>query len=99
MNKNQKIFKLGYNTSYNRDYNQKIITYSQHLLDKMASRRLSLEKIEETIKTGKPDIKKSKSPKLCLTRYYGKENISYYVVILENEDFIEVITTWKKKGK
>lgn len=65
----------------------------------MAKRNLSLEKIEETIRTEKIKQEKTKFPKICFTRYYGKENLSYYVIIIKHKNFIEGRTAWKKKGR
>ena len=78
---------------------RKHITFNPHLLDKESKRTLLLEKIEETVKTGKQDKKESQFPKICLKRFFGKENLTYYVIIKEDKDFIEVITAWKKKGR
>ena len=51
---------------------EKEITFNPHLFNRESKRRLSLEKIKETIRTGKVNVKKSKYPKSCITRYYGK---------------------------
>lgn len=51
------------------------------------------------LKTGKIYKKKTKFLKICFTRYYGKENTTYYVIVLKYKDFIEARTAWKKKGR
>ncbi len=79
--------------------NKKEISFNPHMFNRGSKRNLSLEKIIETIKTGNINNKKAKFPKKYITRYFGKENITYFIIILEDEDFIEVITAWKKKGK
>ena len=78
----------------------KRITFNPHLLDRVAYWNLDLGKIEETVKTGKILKSKCEKPnKLCFMRYYGKENLTYVVIVRVHNDFIEVKTAWPRKGK
>lgn len=78
--------------------NNKPVTFNLHLYKREINRRL-LDKIQEIVKTGKVEKKKSEFPKVCLTRYYGKENKTYFVIIVDHKELIEVITSWTKKGR
>jgi len=76
------------------------ITFDSHLFDRKEYWSLDLNKIEETVRTGKIFEEKCEIPnKLCFKRYYGKENITYTVIVIYRKNFIEVKTTWPKKGK
>ncbi|MBS3168318.1 hypothetical protein J4216_04290 [Candidatus Woesearchaeota archaeon] len=75
------------------------VTFNPHLFNREAKRCLSLEKIEESIKTGNINSKKIKFPKLYITKYFRKENITYHIIIIKHKNFVEVITAWKKKGR
>ena len=60
----------------------------------------AIDKVEETVRTGKILTKKCEKPnKLCFFRYYGKENQTYTAIGVCRKYFIEVITTWLKKGR
>jgi len=77
----------------------KEVTFNPHLF-KRQHRALDLDKIERAIRSGNILRKKCKFPhKLCFKRYFGKENSTYYVIIINHQRFIEVITAWQKKGK
>ena len=76
------------------------ITFDPHLFDMREYRNLDLDKIEEAVRSGKIFEKKCEKPnKLCLKRYFGKENITYTVIARYHENFIEVKTAWPKKGR
>lgn len=76
------------------------ITFSPHLFDRKEYWNLKLDKIEETVRTGKIVEEKCEAPnKLCFKRYFGKENITYTVIAKYYKNFIEVITAWPKKGR
>ena len=61
---------------------------------------LDLDKIGETVRTGKIFEEKCEEPnKLCFKRYYGKENVTYIVIVRYYNNFIEVKTAWPKKGR
>ncbi|MAG47343.1 hypothetical protein CL617_01955 [archaeon] len=76
------------------------ITFSPHVFDRKEYWNLDLDKIEETIKLGKIFEKKCERPnKICFQRYFGKENITYIVITRFHKEFIEVKTTWPKKGR
>ena len=76
------------------------ITFDPHLFDRKEYWNLDLDKIEETVRTGKIFEKKCEKPnKICFKRYFGKENITYTVIVRYHNDFIEVKTVWPKKGR
>tara|TARA_Y100000310_G_scaffold342243_1_gene444543 strand:- start:945 stop:1223 length:279 start_codon:yes stop_codon:yes gene_type:complete len=76
------------------------ITFDPHLFDRKDYWKLDLDKIEDTIRCGKIYVEKCEKPnKVCFTRYYGKENLTYVVIVRFNENFIEVKTAWPKKGR
>jgi len=77
---------------------KKEIVFNEHLFKREYNKRL-LDKIEEIIITGKEIKGGTIYPKKCLKRYYGKENKTYFIIIIEDKDFIEVITSWNKKGR
>ena len=80
--------------------NKAEITFDPHLFDRKEYWNLDLDKIEETVRTGKIFEQKCEKPnKLCFERYYGKENITYTVIVRYHKNFIEVKTAWPKKGK
>ena len=75
------------------------ITFSPHLFDRASYWNIDLGKIEDTIRTGKIIAAKSEAPyKLCIRRYFGKENITVTVILRIHRNFIEVKTAWPKKG-
>ena len=77
-----------------------LITYSEHLFDRQDYWNLELDKIEETIRSGKLVHEKCEEPnKICFQRYFGKKNLTYVVIAIIHENFIEVKTTWPIKGK
>ena len=114
INKKPKHLNMSYNSCYNSNINyiqlEKLIskldrrkaeiTFNPHLFDRKEYWNLDLDKIEETIKTGKILLDKCELPnKICFSNYFGKENITYVVIVKYHKNFIEVVTTWPKKGK
>ena len=76
------------------------VTFDPHLFDRKEYWNLNLDKIEETIRTGKVFEEKCEEPnKICLKRYFGKENITYTVIVRYHEHFIEVKTAWPIIGR
>ena len=76
------------------------ITYTDHALERIKYWNLDFEKIEETIKTGIIVKDKSNSVnKQYLKRYFGKENITYLVVVTYYKYLIEVQTAWPIQGR
>ncbi len=76
------------------------ITFDPHVFDRKEYWNLDLDKIEETVRTGKAFDNKCEMPnKICFRRYFGKENITYTVIVRYHNDFIEVKTAWPKKGR
>ena len=94
-------FSKSLNKSYNISYNYKYkgIRYHYHFLSRKKTRNLNFDIIEETIKTGKINHKKSNRNKICLERYFGKINRKYVVILIDHLNFVEVRTAWTKKGK
>ena len=53
------------------------ITFDPHLFDRKEYWNLDLDKIEETIKSGRIVYAKCESPnKICFRRYFGKDNVT-----------------------
>lgn len=76
------------------------ITFDQHLFDRSEYWNLDLDKVEETVRKGKIFEEKCARPnKLCFTLYFGKENVTYTVIVRCHNNFIEVKTAWPKKGR
>ena len=76
------------------------ITFDPHAFDRKEYWNLDLDKIEEAVRTGKLFEEKCEKPnKLCFKRYFGKENITYTVIVRYHNNFIEVKTAWPKKGR
>ncbi|MEK6983006.1 MAG: hypothetical protein AABX33_00400 [Nanoarchaeota archaeon] len=76
------------------------ITFDPHLFDRKEYWNLDLDKIEEAVRTGKLFEEKCEKPnKLCFKRYFGKEKITYAVIVRNHNNFIEVKTVWPKKGR
>ena len=66
---------------------------------KRIHRGLSTELIVETVRTGKVVLLKSLWPgKITFSRYFGKENVTYFVITIFEKHKIEVKTSWQKKG-
>ena len=58
------------------------ITFDPHLFDRKEYWNLDLDKVEETIRTGKIFSKKCEKPnKICFKRFIGKKNITYTVIV------------------
>jgi hypothetical protein len=83
------------NINYNIRYN---IRLCPHAIERNITRLIGRPYIEETVKTGELVIGKAKFPKVCLRRYFGKENITCFVIIQVHLTYCEVITAWKRKG-
>ena len=80
--------------------NKAEITFSPHLFDGKEYWNLDINKIEETLRNGKIFEEKCELPnKVCFKRYFGKENITYTVIVRYHDNFIEVKTAWPKKGR
>lgn len=76
------------------------ITFDPHLFDRVDYLDIELGKVEETVRTGKVFERKCEKPnKVCFKRYFGKENITYTIIVRYHENFIEVKTVWPKKGR
>lgn len=76
------------------------ITFDAHLFHRKEYWNLDLDKVEESVRTGKRFIEKCEKPnKICLKRYFGKENLTYTVVVRYHKNFIEVKTAWPTKGR
>ncbi len=82
------------------DRKQAEITFDPHLFDSTEHWNLELTKVEETVRAGKVFPSKSEAPgKLCFSRYFGKENLTYNVITIFHQNFIEVRTVWPRKGR
>jgi hypothetical protein len=76
------------------------ITFDPHLFDRMEYWNLDLDKIEETVRSGSVCVRKCEKPnKLFCEKYFGKENVTYVVIVRCHKNFVEVKTAWPKKGK
>ena len=76
------------------------ITFDPHLFDRADYWNLDLDKIEETVRTGTVFASKCTKPnKICFKRYFGKENLTYVIIVRYHKNFIEVKTAWPKKGR
>jgi len=76
------------------------ITFDPHLFDRKEYWNLDLDKVEETVRTGKIFEEKCEKPnKICFKTYFGKESITYTVIVRYYNSFIEVKTAWPKKGR
>ena len=76
------------------------ITFDPHLFDRKEYWSLDIDKVEEAIRTGKIFEEKCEEPnKICLKRYFGKENITYTVIVRYHKNFIEVKTAWPTIGR
>ncbi len=109
---NQKSLNSSYNYCYNFNTQQKggwsklldwknvCITFNAHLFERKEYWNLDLNKIEETVRTGKLTKKKCAKPnKLCFEKYFGKENLTYVVIVRRYKHFIEVKIAWPRKGR
>ena len=75
----------------------KEITFHPHFVKRWKTRELDIDKVEDTVKTGK--VFEKINCKRGFRKYYGKENESYIVYVLVEKDFIEIQTAWKVKGR
>lgn len=76
------------------------ITFDPHLFDRKEYWNLDLDKIEETVRSGRVFYDKCEMPnKICFKRYFGKENKTYIIIARFHSSFIEVKTAWQTKGR
>ncbi len=76
------------------------ITFDPHVFDRKEYRNLDLDKIENTVRSGIISENKCEEPnKLCFVKYFGKEGITYVVIVRCHENFVEVKTVWSRKGR
>ena len=76
------------------------VTFSPHMFDRGEYWNIDLDKVEETVRTGRLVEGKCEEPnKLCFERYFGKENLTYVVIARIHVNFIEVKTAWSRKGR
>lgn len=108
-----KSLNISYNFSYNNsliswkeklmnglDRKKAEITFNLHLFNRAEYWKLDLDKIEETVRTGNVFDEKCEKPnKVCFKKYFGKENITYTVIVRYHKNFIEVKTAWPRKGR
>jgi len=97
---------MGYNSIWveyllrNLDRKTAEVTFRPHLFDRKDYWNLDLDKIEETVRTGRVSENKCEEPnKLCFSLYFGKENLTYNVIVIFHQNFIEVRTVWPRKGR
>ena len=70
------------------------IAFDPHVFDRKEYWNLDLDKIEETVRAGKVFDDKCELPnKICFKKYFGKENITYTVIVRYHKNFIEVKTS------
>ena len=82
------------------DRKKACITFDPHVFDRVWYWKLNPSKVEETVRTGYLFKKKCRFPNiLCFTRYFGKENTTYVVIVRYHYYHIEVKTVWPRKGK
>jgi len=71
------------------------ITFDPHVFTRQLERNFNLDFVEETVRTGKIIEEKSQPPhKYCFKKYHGKERVSYIVIAIIHQEFIEVKTVW-----
>lgn len=76
------------------------VTFNPHLFDRSEYWNLELGKIEEAVRCGKVLASKCAKPgKICFRLYFSKKNVTYVVIALFHDDFIEVMTVWPKTGR
>ena len=76
------------------------LTFDPHLFDRIEYHGLDLDRIEETVRTGRIVAIKCEEPnKLCFELYFGKENLTYTAIARFHEHFIEVKTAWPRNGR
>ena len=76
------------------------VTFDPHVFDRVDYHDLDIDKVEETVRTGRIIAIKCEAPnKLCFERYFGKENITYTIIARFHEEFIEVKTAWPRNGR
>ncbi|MCX6707833.1 MAG: hypothetical protein NT001_06910 [Candidatus Woesearchaeota archaeon] len=74
-----------------------IIDYDLHFIKRWKTRDIELDKVDETIRTGR--AVKQNGRKIIFERYFGKENETYCIVCIARDNFTEVRTVWKKEGR
>lgn len=76
------------------------ITFDPHVFIRQTERNFDIDFVEETVRTGNIIPEKSEPPnKICFAKYHGKERRTYTVIAIIHRAFIEVKTTWLKKGR
>ncbi len=76
------------------------ITFDPHVFIRQLERHFDLDFVEETIRTGTIVDEKSQPPsKYCFKKHHGKERITYIVITIIHQDFIEVKTVWLTNEK
>lgn len=76
------------------------ITFDPHVFTRQTERNFDIDFVEETVRTGHIVAEKSDLPnKGCFEKYHGKERRTYLVITIIHSDFIEVKTTWLRKGR
>jgi hypothetical protein len=86
---------ININIDYNINNN---LAYNPHLFERKEQRMLDLDKIEETALEGRAVRKRCGRSCMCLSRYFGKENVTYFVIVRKHRNFREVMTAWQTKG-
>ena len=70
------------------------------MFDRAEYWNIDLNKVEEAVRTGNLVEDNCEEPnKLCFERYFGKENITYTVIVRYHKNFIEVKTAWPTIGR
>ena len=102
---------MNYNNNYNNcswigellaklDRKAAEITFDPHAFDRKGYYNLDFDKVEEAVRTGKIKTEKCKElEKVCFERYFGKENLTYCVITIFHQEFIEVKTVWSRNGR
>ena len=76
------------------------ISFDSHALDRIGYWNLDFEKVKETVRVGSILMNKCERPnKVCFRNYFGKENLTYIIVVRYCKDFIRVKTIWSRKGR
>lgn len=86
----------------NLDRKKAEITFDprSHTINKIAFENLNEDNVEETVRTGSIINEKCEYPgKLCFQRYFGKENLTYIVIVIYHKYHIEIKTVWVKEGR
>ena len=76
-----------------------VVHFHPHCEIRAAARNIDVDKIVETVRTGKLLRRKSRPPKKIAFKRFFKEGHSYVVVAVAYPNSFQVRTVWKKKGK